>query len=218
MNTCKKMSLVLALGLGFSAAANSSTTLYDNLSSPVSGEQGIPPGWIADAFTTGTNSAGYNLGNITLKLSGGIDGSINGIVLQLFSDPGSGVPGTTAIGHAYVDPLLVTSTPNNNVFTPNALDASLVLSPNTTYWARIDALAPGAANVNWSYASSGPGLWAFDTLGVGPFDKLNGDTGPFLMKVVANPILSSVPVPAAAWLMGSGLIGLASSWRRKKAG
>ncbi len=214
MKTYQKMSLVLvlALGLGFSAAANSSTTLYDNLSSPISAEQGIPPGWIADAFTTGPNSAGYNLGNITLKLSGSIEGSIQGIVLQLFSDSGAGVPGTTAIGHPYVDPLVVTSTPNNNVFTPNALDASLVLSPNTTYWARLDALAIGAANVNWAYTASGAGLWAYDTLSF----QANGSDGPFLMKVEANPI-AAVPVPAAAWLMGGGLIGVAPSWRRKKA-
>ena len=212
MNTYKKMSLVLALGLSFSTAANSAI-LYNNLSDPINAEQGIPPGWIADAFTTGANAGGYNLGNITLKLSGNTDGSIQGIVLKLFSDTGSGVPGTTAVGHAYINPLSVTTTPNNNLFIPNALDASLVLSPNTTYWARIDALAPGAANVNWAYTLSGTGSWAFDTGSL----AVNGTEGPFIMKVEANPI-SSVPVPAAVWLMGSGLIGLASSWRRKKAG
>jgi len=38
----------------------------------------------------------------------------------------------------------------------------------------------------------------------------NGSDGPFLMKVEANPILATVPVPTAAWLMGFGLFGLAS--------
>lgn len=225
MKTYQKLSLVLALG--FSAAANSSVTpvvLYDSFSNPVAGEQGIPPGWIANAFSTGTNLLGYNVGNITLQLHGSIDGNIQGIVLQLFSDSGSGVPGTTAIGHAFVNPISVTTTPNPNVFTPNTLDESLVLSANTTYWARIDALAQGAANVNWSYSASGVdsvsglGLWAFDTLGGDDFSAFKGDTGPFLMKVQANAILppAAIPVPAAAWLMGSGLIGLVSSWRRKK--
>jgi hypothetical protein len=215
MNTCKKMSLALALALGFSAAANSSTTLYDNLSSPLSSGQGIPPGWIADAFTTGTNAGGYHLGNITLDLQSDINGSINGIVLKLFSDTGTGVPGITAIGNAYVNPSsLITGGMHPNVFTPNALDASLVLSANTTYWAKLDASTPGAASVDWGYAQSGPGSWAFNT---GSF-AFNGTGGPYMMKVEANPILSSVPVPATVWLMGSGLIGLASSWRRKKAG
>ena len=217
MNTYQKLSLVLALGLGlgFSAAANSSTTLYDNLSSPVNNSQGIPPGWIADAFTTGANAGGYNLGNITLELQGDVNGSINGIVLKLFSDTGTGVPGITAIGNAYVNPSsLITGGMHPNVFTPNALDASLVLSANTTYWVKLDASTPGAAGVDWGYTLSGTGLWAFDA---GEGIQGHGTDGPFIMKVEANPILSSVPVPAAAWLMGSGLIGLASSWRRKKA-
>jgi hypothetical protein len=215
MNTCKKMSLVLALALGFSAAANSSTTLYDNLSSPLSSGQGIPPGWIAGGFTTGANAGGYHFGNITLDLQSDISGSINGIVLKLFSDTGTGVPGITAIGNAYVNPSsLITGGMHPNVFTPNALDASLVLSANTTYWAKLDASTPGAASVDWGYAQSGTGLWAFNT---GSF-AFNGTDGPYMMKVEANPILSSVPVPATVWLMGSGLIGLASSWRRKKAG
>jgi len=38
----------------------------------------------------------------------------------------------------------------------------------------------------------------------------NGSDSSFLMKVEANPILAAIPVPAAAWLMGCGLFGLAS--------
>jgi hypothetical protein len=224
MNTYQKLSLVLALGAGFSATANSSTTtLFDNLSSPISGEQGIPPGWIADAFTTGINVAGYNLGDITLKLSGSIDGNIQGIVLQLYSDTGLGVPGTTAIGHAFVDPLSVSSTQKDNIFTPNLLDSSLVLSANTTYWVKLDATAQGAANINWSYTSLGLGQWAYDTLGGTSDSAFHDNTGPFMMKVEVTsitgvPAPAEVPVPAAAWFMGTGMIGLISSWSRKKRG
>ena len=46
----------------------------------------------------------------------------------------------------------------------------------------------------------------------------NGGDSSFLMKVEANPILAAIPVPAAAWLMGCGLFGLASFWHRKKVG
>jgi hypothetical protein len=38
----------------------------------------------------------------------------------------------------------------------------------------------------------------------------NGSDSSSLMKVEANPILATVPVPTAAWLMGFGLFGLAS--------
>lgn len=234
MNQYQKVGFILALG--FSAVANSSpVVLYNNLGIGIAAEQGIPPGWIADAFTTGTNAAGYNLGDITLKLTGGIDGIIQGIVLKLFDTTGAfpvnpdpdvpafplGAPGA-AIGHAFVNPLKVGSTAQDSVFTPNVLDANLVLAPNTTYWARIDAFTPGATNINWSYAISGTGLWAYNTLGGDESSAQQGFLGPFLMKVQANAILgdikapSSIPVPAATWLMGSGLLGLVATWRRKK--
>jgi len=46
----------------------------------------------------------------------------------------------------------------------------------------------------------------------------NGSDSSSLMKVEANPILATVPVPAAAGLMGFVLFGLASLLNRKKVG
>jgi len=215
MKIYQKIGAILALGL--SGAANSAV-LFDSLSSPLSGTQGIPPGWIGTAFSTGSNCPnGCALGDISLMLSGNIDGSIQGIVLQLFNDAGS-VPGITPITHAYINPVTVSSTPDVNVFTSNPLDSAVVLNDNTEYWVRLDATAPGAANVDWGYVASGPGKWAFDTL-LGQNSKGNGNSGPFMVRVEANPIgeVSNVPVPGAIWLMGSGVIGLISSWCRKKA-
>lgn len=37
------------------------------------------------------------------------------------------------------------------------------------------------------------------------------------LSVVAQPVAPEVPVPAAAWLMGSGLVGLAGLARRRRA-
>lgn len=227
MNTYQKLGTIFALGLGFSAVANSSSSpivLYDNLSDHFNNAQGIPPGWIANAFYTGPNIPGYTLGDITLKLTGNTEGNIQGVVLQLFDTSGVfqnpepniqiGAPGDP-VGHAYVNPSTLTTTLRDNVFTPNALDASLVLSPNTSYWVKLDASALNAANVDWAYSSSGAGQWAFDTLGGDEYAAFHGDSGPFLMKVTATPI-SAIPIPGAAWLMGTGLIGLISSWRRKR--
>jgi len=213
MKAYQKMGLVLTLGLGFTAGANSAV-LSNSISSQIVGSQGIPPGWIADAFSTGANCPnGCTLGDITLILSGNFGSPLTGIVLQLYSDSGTGIPGTTLIGDPYINPTTVTSILSENVFKPDPADAT-VLSANTTYWVKLDASAAGAASVDWAYATdSVSGQWAFDTL-----DGSNGfgDTGPYMMKVEANPI-SAVPVPAAAWLMGSGLIGLVASWRRQKA-
>ena len=55
------------------------------------------------------------------------------------------------------------------------------------------------------------------TATVATFQRKGSDSSS-LMKVEANPILATVPVPAAAWLMGCGLFGLASFWHRKKVG
>jgi hypothetical protein len=215
MNIYKKISLVLVLGLGFSAAANSDV-MYDNLSSPeFEDPMPITPGWIAAAFSTGANTDGYNFGNITLGLRGEKEDSIKGLVVQLFSDTGSGILGTTPIGHpfhSFKDPL--ESPPSiNSVFTPDALDASLVLTPDTIYWVKLDATSNDAENVSWAFASSGTGAWAFDT----GINQGGGTDRAFIMKVEANAVTAAIPVPAAAWFMGTGLIGLVSSWHRKKA-
>lgn len=231
MKKYQQLGVVLVIGLGFSAAANSSVVLTDKLTgTAISGSQGIPPGWMANAFSTSTNCPnGCALGDITLKLAT-MEGSFEGIVLQIFSDGGL-VPGAAAIGHAFINPgPLGTSTPSNYVFKPSASDASVVLADNTKYWVKIDASASNAANVDWTYAALNvPGQWAYDTLGGDEYSTGQGNFGPFLMKVEVNPLgnvitpapgdepgPSPVPVPAAAWLMGSGLLGLLASSRKKE--
>jgi len=47
----------------------------------------------------------------------------------------------------------------------------------------------------------------------GPFD---GNTGCWYVTGTVDGVASAVPVPAAAWLMGSGLVGLAGVGRRRK--
>lgn len=207
MRTYQKLGLVLAMG--FSAAANASITLYNNLSERIDGSQGIPPGWIANEFSTDNHT--YQLDSITLKLSVdfGIT-SLTNVVMTLYTDGGA-VPGTP-IGDAFVNPQLPTTVLGNNTFTPNG---TIILAPNTQYWVKLDASAPGATNVVWAYTIAGVGGWAYDTLLPGL--SMNGTDGPYLMRVDATPLApAAVPVPAAAWLMGTAILGLTSALRRKK--
>jgi hypothetical protein len=222
MKTYQKFSLVLALGMGFSATAISSpVVLYDNLSGPLLGALPVPntfsmPGWVANSFSTGSLCpSGCTIGNIILNMNT-LGGSSTGYTLALFTDGGNspGAPAplnpsdpTPLAPINFVTPASFTSQPGLNTFQPNQVQT---LANNTTYWVRLTAAA-GAATGEWSY-----------TVGFGN----NATSDPFeypdlppMMRVEANSIVAPVvPVPATAWLMGSGLIGLVSSWRRKKSG
>ncbi|MFI3185486.1 MAG: hypothetical protein QX198_05845 [Methylococcaceae bacterium] len=218
MKTYQKLSLVLALG--FSAAANSSVTPVVLYGLDTGSNSALAtPGWIANAFNTGANcTTGCTLGDISLELAGTFfsGGSISGVTLQLYSDNNAGIPGPSAIGHAYINPPSVSTTAGINLFQPNPLDNGLnLLFSNHTYWVKLDASALGAADISWYYSDNpnSTGQWAFDSFTGG---SGHGTTQPFAMQVLAGG--SPVPVPAAGWLMGSVLIGLVSSWRKKTAG
>jgi len=210
MKTYKKFSLVLALGMGFSAAAISSpVVLYDNLSGGIAGSLPVPntlstAGWVANSFSTDSLCpSGCTVGNITLNMTTA-GGSSSGYTLALYTDGGNS-PGAP-FGVNFLTPASFTPQSGLNTFQPNQV---LTLANNTTYWVRLAAGA-GAATGEWNYTE---GLGKNATS-----DPLYYTDFPPMMRVEANSLAPpAVPVPAAAWLMGSGLIGLVSSWRRKKA-
>jgi hypothetical protein len=208
MNTSKrKLGLILVLGMGGPAAVNAAV-LHNNLTSigAEAGSSGVPPvagsaGWVASAFSTGSLCPfGCTLGNITLRLLS-TDGSTTGFTLQIFNDGGT-APGATLIG-TMNNPAAFTANLLNNVFTPQG---TITLAANTTYWVRLFGDS-STDPIEWAY-TSGAGRWA-DSSG-------NFDSGfPNMMKVDGTP-LTSVPIPAAVWLLGSALAGLAV--RGRKAG
>ncbi len=105
---------------------------------------------------------------------------------------------------------------------------------------------PGGQNINWAVShKSGATAYKLDAFSPSPFNGLNsgeslqimwGFTGNFDMFIAdinggdsrfsvhvhdcfgsnSCSAVSAVPVPAAAWLFGSGLLGLAGVARRKK--
>lgn len=100
------------------------------------------------------------------------------------------------------------------------LDASLggVLDVNGDFKVTLNALMQnnGAAftyNNGWGVVTCNTGDWCN---AVPVYDRINGkDPSESLFTSYDNAFYSTVPVPAAAWLFGSGLIGLIGVARRK---
>jgi hypothetical protein len=123
----------------------------------------------------------------------------------------------------------------NNVFTPNT---PLALTYDTKYWVKfsasggslpsgatatwmdlslndINAFIPNDGNNDTNLVGQPPASFVY-CAGCGTNLPVHGDfsTDPqLLMKVEATA--AAVPVPGAAWLMGSALLGLMRPWRRK---
>jgi hypothetical protein len=215
MNKYQKVGSIIALILGSSAAANAAV-LYNNLPADVTSYDsglGISGAGFYDAnkFSTSTLCpSGCTLGNITLNLSSN-DSSTAGYQLQVVADA-TGRPGATLI--SLNNPANFSTTGDNNLFAPTG---TFNLAAGTNYWVKlIDSAQNGPVYWNYNNApaqavSNQPAQIAYD-LGFGFQQPPSGLA--FLMKVEATP-LSSVPVPGAIWMMGSALIGLVASWRKK---
>jgi hypothetical protein len=222
--THEKMILIFALTLGMSAAANGAV-LYNNIpasSQYLDGLALFDQGFIASQFSTNSQNclAGCRLGNITLNLfsdfSMNPDGITNGFQLQVFSDIGNTL-GTALLGMN--NPETFSTTANNHVFTP---DGTLNLNFNTNYWVKLSPSlsSSGQESATWSTsqiaiqtAANQPAQFLFESF-PGTYTAFTNPK--LLMKVeaIASNIVQN-PIPGAVWLMGSGLLGLAASWRRK---
>lgn len=188
------------------------------------------PGYISGFGFGGTATDADNNGSIdsaALTLTGEQGFTANGLQIRLTYNlsngnyaAGSGV--TFTGGTIQID----VNTPTYGYVPYSTIDASVTNLPflanqpghwSAQYPSQTTAgllLAPGTTNL--------PGLWdqvansATFNNGVSALTLLGQTSGMFLQgtMTLAAP---EVPVPAAAWLFGSGLIGLAGAARKRKA-
>ncbi len=133
--------------------------------------------------------------------------TINGTGFALITDFG---PPTTFIDIADVDFLLTATRGSNNgidyIFTNGAITAGSYI--NTTFVTLTMSEFSGIATFAADLASGGRIEGGFFMSG-----SIASDFGGSVLTAKAGPV---VPVPAAVWLFGSGLIGLIGVARRKK--
>ncbi len=226
MKKIQKIGLVFALGMSSVGVANAAV-LYDNLpADPNSYDSGLGINgagfYNANKFSTGILCPlGCTLGNVTLNL-GATTESTAGFELRLVADA-AGTPGATLF--TLSNPDTFTTSGDNNLFKPIG---NFTLAASTSYWIELfnSSLNPSQI-VSWDYMNSPaqnvqnqPHLITYKDNQLSGFHPIQ-DSPVFLMKVEASPIVgeispvAAVPIPGAIWMMGSVLIGLVSSWRKK---
>jgi hypothetical protein len=195
--------------------------------------------------TCASNCSPLTLGNVTLTMFGSADSGFSklpasSINVEVYSNAATFLEGDPNLATDNIlDTLgtkLTTLTPNgslitksvdNNVFTSN----TLALNYNTKYWVKLSASGgslPAGSSATWldlskndidSFLQPGqligqPPVSFVYCAACGAALPVHGNfyTDPQLLMRVET---SAVPVPGAAWLMGSALLGLMRPWRRK---
>lgn len=219
MNTTKKTRLacILAVTLGGVASVSASTVpLLPPLTSAT-----YPTGerlavslndWNASRFSTGTSACigGCYLSDITLAIHATEDDLFNpNLTLEVVSDSlGGTLPGdsTVATYNNTLTEILGGVGSGNHTFTPTS--TTVLLENDTNYWVKLTKDPSAETEVAWENHpdSEGNFAWSFSP-SLAPF---TGEGNNFLMQVEVTP----VPIPAAFWLMGTALAGLAARAKR----
>jgi hypothetical protein len=209
------VAVVLAVALLLAQGARGQGTMYiSNLGQTPAGSGAVGnDSWLAQQFTTGTNSTGYALNSVELLMDTAV-GSPNGFRASIYSSPGNGAPGVELGSLAGADPTA------GGVYAYAA--SGLVLSPGTYYAVVLTATAPVAQGAyEWSAADSfgritvAPGdPW---TIPDGYYSSANGSSwvshdrrNIFQFAINATP----VPEPSALGVLTLG--GGCLFWRRRR--
>jgi len=187
--------------LFFLTISANADVIYDNLSATSGGNASIALGPLGDSFSTG--ASGFTLGEVKLLLGAPVpgDGGSFSVVLVNNSSYTIGTVSDSQLSSSQLTVIDMT------------LTSPQTLAANKQYWIELFPNHNPDTSAIWS--------WSGDTSGTGVSGEyifINGafpttERGAFQMQL-SSP--SAVPIPAAVWLLGSGLIGLVGVRRKLK--
>ena len=220
MKKAASFGAILASGLLAAQIAPAQGTIYlSNFGETPVGSRGVgSDSWLAQYFTTGTNSTGYVLNSVQLLMNAAV-GAPSGFAVAIYSSPGNRAPGLNLGSLTGSDPAA------GGLFTFTS--SGLELSRSTFYFVVVTAATPIAqAAYQWSAADSfgqsfvAPGdPWtipdAYYSSANGSSWTFNGRQNIFQFAIDANP--NPAPEPGASILLVVGSLWLLRLGRRPKA-
>jgi hypothetical protein len=150
---------------------------------------------------------------------------------QATGSGGTCAPGTVAcfdFGSAQVNTFMAASSSQSGVggggptmsgqtYDENGGNSSVNLNGFFANWSTVDFnQGNNPVTLTTSNCSAGVCDWVASWTSLIVGGTFDGNTGCWYVTGTVEGTASAVPVPAAAWLMGSGLVGLASVARRRK--
>lgn len=209
VSTAKSIGVML-VALLTGATQAQANVVVSNLTDTLDGDSSIQNSfWQAQEFVTGSQSV--QLTSIILPLSILPSNGAYAGTAELVTD-NSGLPGSSVLATFSV-PAIASLYPSFGDYTLTP-DSGATLAANTDYWLVLKDSGPGdfywagthtdtPSILNSAHSQNGGTSWTAPTW---------SPNGAFMLQVNASP----VPLPAAAWLMLSGLGALGAFTRRSR--
>ncbi len=198
------------------------TTAIGVVSSPYDPVFGMGPGTVYDDFTPATTS------NITGITWWGFYAYKNppvtlvtpGFTYAIYADSGGSPDTDNILAQGSATPTPVPYTIDGIVIDQYsiALDGSLVVTAATKYWLSIyDTASTEASQSTWGWQDANPQYHVINGLTIGSIQRAgDGDWNTSNVAFQLYGSVPQVPIPAAAWLLGSGLIAFVVIRRRMR--
>jgi len=207
----KRTLATLVASLVLSVSAHAQTILFDNTSASRGGDEHVATGSglngpLSQSFSTGGSAV--SLQSVSLLLNRDAALPSGSFSVSLWSDDGSGSPGTFLSQIGALNDTALPSSPTLLDFNPAT--SSSILTANTRYWIHVSSASDTQAL--WSYSADDQGSGVAGEYFANDAGVFDVTYGPYMMRVTvtAVPEPSTVAAAAAIALLGIGV------WRKAR--